>query len=104
MIAMASGCGAVVGGVSLDKVDVTNQAVIQGVVFKNGAPVKIGYVRLHDSHDEFVAEVPVSDKGEFRFFAAQGKWTLVALVPGGGTRASVTAQLGEISDVEVVLV
>ena len=99
-----SSCGAVVGGVSLDRVDVSTQAVIQGVVQKDGAPVKVGYVRLLDSGDEFTAEVPVSAEGEFRFFAAPGTWTVVALVPGGSARESVTAELGKIADIDVLVV
>lgn len=100
---MTSGCGAVVGGVALDKVDVATQAVIQGVVSRDFAPSSVGYVRLHDARDEFVAEVPLSSKGEFRFFAAPGAWTLVSLVPGATSRISVTAELGQITDVQVIL-
>jgi hypothetical protein len=96
-----SSCGAVVGGVSLDRVDVTTQAIIQGVVSKNGAPAQVGYVRLLDATDEFTAEVPVSTSGEFRFFAAPGTWTVVSLVPGGSARTSVQAELGKIADIEI---
>jgi len=74
-----SGCGAVVGGVSLDNVDITNQAVIQGVVSSGDAPASVGYARLLDRNDEFVAEVPISKQGEFRFFTVAGDWTVVAL-------------------------
>ena len=55
-----SACGSVVGGVSLDNVDVKTQSVIQGVVSQHNAPASVGYVRLLDKNDEFVAEVPVS--------------------------------------------
>lgn len=101
-------CGAVVGGRSLESVDVSKQAVIQGIVQKNNSdavqiPASIGYVRLLDQSDEFVAEVPVSDKGEFRFFAAAGTWTLVALIPGGSARKQVNAELGKITDVDVLV-
>lgn len=98
-----SSCGAVVGGVSLEHVDVSRQAVIQGVVTKAGAPVSVGYTRLHDRNDEFVAEVPLSERGEFRFFAAPGEWTVVALVPGGSQRTKVSAALGQISDLDVLV-
>ena len=98
-----SSCGAVVGGVSLDLVDVSRQAVIQGVVTKAGSPAGVGYTRLHDRNDEFVAEVPLSERGEFRFFAAPGDWTVVTLVPGGSQRTKVSAALGEISDLDVVI-
>lgn len=98
-----SSCGAVVGGVSLDRVDVATQSVIQGVVSKDGEPAKVGYVRLLDLTDEFVAEVPVSQQGEFRFFAAPGNWTVVALVPGGTARTTVEAHLGQIADLEIAV-
>lgn len=98
-----SSCGAVVGGVSLDQVNVSTQSVIQGVISKDGAPAKVGYVRLLDPTDEFVAEVPVSQQGEFRFFAAPGKWTVVALVPGGTSRTTVEAHLGKIADLEIAV-
>jgi hypothetical protein len=98
-----SSCGAVVGGVSLDLVDVSTQSVVQGVVSKAGAPAKVGYVRLLDKSDEFVAEVPVSPQGEFRFFAAPGKWSVVALVPGGSARTTVQAELGKIADLEIAI-
>ena len=98
-----SSCGAVVGGVSLDRVDVSTQSVIQGVISKEGAPAKVGYVRLLDPTDEFVAEVPVSQQGEFRFFAAPGNWTVVALVPGGTARTTVEAKLGQIADLEIAI-
>ena len=96
-------CGAVVGGRSIENVDISKQAVIQGVVQKSGQPVSVGYVRLLDRNDEFVAEVPVSQKGEFRFFAAAGDWNLVTLVPGGSARQQVIAKLGQITDVDVLV-
>ena len=96
-------CGAVVGGRSIENVDLSKQAVIRGVVQKSGAPVSVGYVRLLDKNDEFVAEVPVSSKGEFRFFAAAGNWNVVTLVPGGTARQKVTANLGQITDVDVLV-
>lgn len=94
-------CAAVVGGVSLDDVDISKQAVIQGVVSKKGIPVEIGYVRLLDRSEEFVAEVPVSKSGEFRFFANSGDWKVVALVPGGSARLPVSAKVGQITELEV---
>ena len=98
-----SSCGAVVGGVSLDHVDVTKQAVIQGVITSsNGLPAN-GYARLNDEKDDFVAEVPLSKKGEFRFFATTGSWTVVALVPAGITRTQVTAEIGKITDVDITV-
>lgn len=98
-----SACGAVVGGVSLENIDLTHQAVIQGIVSQHDAPVNVGYVRLLDKSDEFVAEVPVSKQGEFRFFAAPGDWTVVTLTPGATSRTPVSAALGKIVDLEIVV-
>ena len=96
-----SGCGAVVGGVSLDNVDISTQSVIQGIVSTDGIPASVGYVRLHDKSDEFVAEVPISKQGEFRFFTVAGDWTVVALIPGGSTRLIAQAEIGKIVDLEI---
>jgi len=98
-----SSCGAVVGGISLDRVDIDKEAVIQGVVINQGQPAPVGYVRLHDAGDEFTAEVPLNSKGEFRFFAAPGDWTLVTLIPGASTRTKVSASLGVVTDLDVVV-
>ena len=96
-----SSCGAVVGGVSLDNVDITNQAVIQGVISSGNAPASVGYARLLDRNDEFVAEVPISKQGEFRFFTVAGDWTVVALVPGANSRTQVQATIGKVLDVDI---
>ena len=75
-------CAATKGGLSLAGVDVTKEAVIQGRVLRGGNPVAGAYVRLLDSSGEFTAEVPTSATGHFRFFAADGNWTLRTLAPG----------------------
>ncbi len=75
------GCGAPAGGLSLDGVDVAKEAVIQGQVTRDGAPVQGAYVRLLDRTGEFTAEVPTSESGHFRFFAGDGEWTLRTLAP-----------------------
>jgi hypothetical protein len=98
-----SACGAVVGGVSLDNVDISTQAVIQGIVSKDGQPASVGYVRLHDKSDEFVAEVPISKQGEFRFFTVAGDWTLVTLTPSASNRTPISAALGKIIDLEITV-
>jgi hypothetical protein len=98
-----SSCGAVVGGVSLDHVDVTKQAVIQGVISTSVGPASTGYARLNDNNGDFVAEVPLSERGEFRFFAAPGTWTVVALIPGSTSRTDVAAELGQIIDLDITL-
>jgi hypothetical protein len=98
-----SGCGAVVGGVSLENVDISTQAVIQGIVSRDGQPASVGYVRLHDKSDEFVAEVPISKLGEFRFFTVAGDWNVVTLIPGGNYRTVAHAELGKILDLEIAI-
>lgn len=98
-----SGCGAVVGGVSLDNIDISTQAVIQGVVTSGNVPASVGYARLLDRNDEFVAEVPISKQGEFRFFTVAGDWTVVALIPGANSRTKVQATLGKVLDVDISL-
>jgi len=98
-----SGCGAVVGGVSLDNIDISTQAVIQGVITSGDAPASVGYARLLDRNDEFVAEVPISKEGEFRFFTVAGDWTVVALIPGANSRTQVQAILGNVLDVDMSL-
>lgn len=98
-----SGCGAVVGGVSLDNIDISTQAVIQGVITSGDVPASVGYARLLDRNDEFVAEVPISKQGEFRFFTVSGDWTIVALIPGSTSRTQVTAELGKVLDVDIVI-
>ncbi len=94
-------CGAVAGGLPAG-VDAGKEAVIQGVVRRDGEPV-VGYVRLLDSTGEFTAEVPTSATGEFRFFAAPGTWTVRALVPGGTADRTVKADVGAVSEVEVAV-
>jgi hypothetical protein len=93
-------CGAVAGGLSTQGIDATKEAVIQGVVLRDGEPVR-GYVRLLDGTGEFTAEVPTSATGEFRFFAAPGTWTVRALAPGGTADRTVLAERGSIAEVEV---
>ncbi|MDQ3104928.1 MAG: DUF1416 domain-containing protein [Actinomycetota bacterium] len=97
-------CGATVGGTSLAGVDLSGQAVIQGVVTRDGSPVSGAYVRLLDRGGEFTAEVPTSATGQFRFFAAEGVWTVRALAPRSvpGDR-TVHAQVGDIADVTLAL-
>lgn len=97
-------CGATRGGPSLEGVDVDREAVIQGVVTRNGEPVSTAYVRLLDRTGEFTAEVPVSATGQFRFFAGPGEWTLRTLAPRSETvDRSVVAAIGTVADVEIDL-
>ena len=95
-------CGATAVGVSTDGVDLTTEAVVQGVVTRAGEPVSTAYVRLLDSSGEFTAEAPVSATGQFRFFARPGTWTVRALAPGAEpVDEQVTAATGEIAELEL---
>jgi len=98
------GCGAVVGGRSLDGIDVSKEAIIQGQVTRSGDPVGNAYVRLLDSGGEFTAEVPTDDAGQFRFFAGEGTWTLRTLAPKADTTdRQVVAQVGSVAEVAVAI-
>jgi uncharacterized GH25 family protein len=97
-------CGATAGGLSLDGVDVAKQAVVQGQVVRDGQPVSNAYVRLLDRTGEFAAEVPTSATGHFRFFAADGDWTLRALAPRAETvDHRVRAAVGTVADVTIAI-
>ena len=97
-------CGATKGGVSLDGVDVAKEAIVQGIVTKGGDPVSPAYVRLLDRSGEFTAEVPTSASGHFRFFAADGDWTLRTLAPRAETvDRKVHAEVGSVAEVTITL-
>jgi hypothetical protein len=95
-------CGATEGGLSLDGVDVAKEAVVQGQVTRGGEPVGNAYVRLLDRTGEFTAEVPTSATGHFRFFAADGEWTLRTLAPNADVvDKTVTAAVGSVAEVTI---
>ncbi|MGH3497835.1 MAG: DUF1416 domain-containing protein [Nocardioidaceae bacterium] len=97
-------CGGTAGGPSLDGVDVSTQAVIQGVVLRGDHPVGGAYVRLLDRGGEFAAEVPTSATGQFRFFAAPGDWTIRTLAPRSEpVDRPVVAARGTVAEVTVTL-
>ena len=101
--AAGDGCGAPAGGVSMSAAT-GSQAVVEGRVTREGAPVSTGYARLLGTGDEFVAEVPLGDDGGFRFFAAPGSWTLRVLAPNGlRAERSVQADHGHVTKVDVSL-
>ncbi len=100
------GCGAPAGGVSVSAAVGTlgGQAVVEGQVTRDGAPVATGYARLLGTGDEFVAEVPLGDDGGFRFFAAPGSWTLRVLAPGGvRAERSIETDYGQVTKVDVAI-
>ena len=95
-------CGATQGGLSVQGIDVTKEAVIQGRVLRSGQPVSGAYVRLLDSTGEFTAEVPTSATGHFRFFAGNGEWTLRTLAPKAEpVDTRVHAAVGSVAEVNV---
>lgn len=97
-------CGAKRGGPSTEGLDLKDSAVVQGVILRDGEPVPDAYVRLLDSGGEFTAEVPTSATGQFRFFAAPGKWTVRTMAPAAAVvDRAVVAQKGEVADLEVSL-
>jgi hypothetical protein len=81
-----------------------NEAVIHGIVTKEGSPLPGAYVRLLDKTGEFTAEVPTSATGHFRFFAAPGEWTLRTLAPKADVVDNkVVAQQGVVAEVAVAI-
>ena len=95
-------CGATQGGLSVQGIDVTKEAVIQGRVLRSGEPVSNAYVRLLDSTGEFTAEVPTSATGHFRFFAGEGSWTLRTLAPRSEpVDRKVVASVGSVAEVTI---
>ncbi len=82
-------------------VDLTKETVIYGKVVREGAEVPSAYVRLLDSGGDFTAEVITSATGDFRFYAAPGRWTLSVLTRGAAGRKDVVAL--EPGQVEVTL-
>jgi hypothetical protein len=102
---VGDGCGAPAGGVPTSAAsDAGSQAVVEGRVVRDNAPLTTGYARLLGTGDEFVAEVPLGEDGGFRFFAAPGTWTLRVLAPGGArAEQSVSAETGKVTKVEVAV-
>ena len=97
-------CGATPGGPSTDGLDLTTESVVQGVVLRGDQPVAGAYVRLLDSGGDFTAEVPTSATGQFRFFAAPGRWTVRTLAPKAEVvDRPVVAAVGEVAEVVVTL-
>jgi Protein of unknown function (DUF1416) len=97
-------CVAPEGGVAMKDVNISKEAVIQGVVTRDDQPVRGAYVRLLDRSGEFTAEVPTSEAGEFRFFAAPGQWTLRTLAPkAAAVDRAVVAARGSIAEVTIAV-
>ncbi|MBO0652770.1 DUF1416 domain-containing protein [Streptomyces triculaminicus] len=95
-------CGAKAGGPDASNAK-PGETTIQGSVTRDGEPVT-GYVRLLDSTGEFTAEVPTSATGQFRFYAAEGTWTVRALVPGAtADRKVVLTEKGALANVAIAV-
>ncbi len=90
-----TGCGAPAQAAPIPaSVDLEKETVISGVVRAGDEPVPGAYVRLLDAVGEFTAEVVTSAAGQFRFFAAPGRWTLRALSRAGNGDATVEVGRG----------
>ena len=79
------------------------EAVVHGFVTRGDSPLGGAYVRLLGSTGDFTAEVQSSATGYFRFYAAEGDWTLRTLYRGGSVDTAVTAVQGEAVDAAVVV-
>ena len=79
------------------------EAVVHGIVTREGTPLGGAYVRLLDGTGEFTAEVQSSASGYFRFYAAAGDWTLRTLFRGGSVDTAVTAEQGRAVEAQVVV-
>ena len=97
-------CGPLPGEASLPLRPAGRQAVIEGVVAREGEVLAGAYVRLLDATGEFVAEVQTDWAGRFRFYAAAGDWTLRTLAPGAETSdTTVSLGSGEVLPVDIEL-
>ncbi|ADD40741.1 DUF1416 domain-containing protein [Stackebrandtia nassauensis] len=92
----AAGCGAPDQSAALPAaINLETETVITGSVKSaTGDAVEGAYVRLLDGDGEFTAEVVTGDGGAFRFFAADGEWTLRALSREGDGETAVQASRG----------
>ena len=79
------------------------EAVIHGTVVRDGSPLPGAYVRLLGSTGDFTAEVQSSATGYFRFYAAEGDWTLRTLYRGGSVDTPVRAEQGAAVEATVVV-
>ena len=77
------------------------EAVLHGTVTKAGSPLPGAYVRLLGSTGDFTAEVQTSATGYFRFYAAEGEWTLRTLYQGGSVDTAAQAEQGKAVEVTI---
>ncbi len=97
-----SGCGAPQQGGA--QIADTDQVVLAGKV-RSGQEVLGGaFVRLLNASGEFTAEVVSAEDGDFRFYAAPGRWTVRALHRSGSGEAEVSAEaIGEQHQVDIAI-
>jgi hypothetical protein len=79
-----------------------DSTVLEGRVRRDGEPAAGAYVRLLDSSGEFTAEVVSGTQGQFRFYAAPGRWTIRALAAGAQGGCTLEAGGGRV-EVELTL-
>ena len=119
-------CGAPTQGLSVEGIDVGKETVIQGSVLRDSSPVGGAYVRLIAilavagveragrlrgwigagaalAFWPFVAGLAWPGQFAEHFFAAPGDWTLLALAPGARGEATVSAERGRVSEVQVIV-
>jgi hypothetical protein len=96
-------CAPLPADVEVDPALLATQTVIAGIACKDGEPITVGYARLLDASGEFVAEVPLTQKGGYRFFARPGEWTVKLLAAGQTVEQKVTAVFGGNLDKNFVL-
>lgn len=87
---MSDGCGAPQQG-QVTSEDTGDQTVLAGKVRSGGEPVGGAFVRLLNPSGDFAAEVVTSAEGDFRFYAAEGNWTVRALHRDGSGQSEVAA-------------
>ncbi|ATY15454.1 MULTISPECIES: DUF1416 domain-containing protein [Actinomycetes] len=89
---MADGCSAPAQVATPADFDTNGQVVLAGKVTGAEGPVGGAFVRLLDGGGDFAGEVVSSADGDFRFYAAEGSWTVRALHRTGNGEANVTAE------------
>ena len=84
-------------GIDLDKETVIVGRVVDGA----GHAVAGASVRLLDSAQEFTAELVATAGGDFRFFAAPGRWTVRALSTVGNGDVTLVPSGAGLHEVDV---
>ena len=97
-------CGPKAGAARAAMINLSTQAIVQGTVVRDGAPVRRAYVRLLDADGEFTAELQTGESGDFRFFAAPGAWIVRVLAAGSEpVQSTVSAAVGTVTELDLTL-